>query len=144
MSQQLQKTRSTKQSDVQHAWHLIDVKDQVLGRVAPSIAHLLRGKGKPYFVPNLDCGDTVVVINASQVVLTGNKEAMKTYTRYSGYPGGLKRRVAGVVKETNPEELVRHAVSGMLPKNKLRDVWLTRLYIYKNETHPHAKQFATS
>lgn len=120
------------------------MKDKVLGRVVSTIAHILRGKGKPYFVPNLDCGDIVVVINASQVMLTGNKEAQKIYTRYSGYPGGLKQTTAGKLKETNPAEIVRHAVSGMLPKNKLRDQWLTRLYIYKDDKHPHAEHFPVS
>ena len=142
MSQHLQKTKATRQSDVSRAWHLIDVKDTVLGRIVPSIVQLLRGKGKPYFVPNLDCGDEVVVINASYVVLTGNKFAKKVYTRYSGYPGGLKKTTAGDLKEAHPEELVRHAVSGMLPKNKLRDQWLTRLHVYEDDSHPYANHFS--
>jgi large subunit ribosomal protein L13 len=111
-----------------------------LGRIAGEIAQLLRGKTKPYFVPNLDCGDYVVVVNAAKVAVTGKKETDKTYTRYSGYPGGLKETTLGELRIKRPSEIIRHAVSGMLPKNKLRDQWLTRLYIYSDAKHPYDKQ----
>jgi large subunit ribosomal protein L13 len=135
------KTPATKQSQIQRTWHLIDVKDAVLGRVSPKIALLLRGKHKPYFIPHLDCGDYVVVVNAAQVAVTGKKEKQKKYRRYSGYPSGLKERTLRQVRERRPEELIRRAVSGMLPKNKLRDQWLSRLYVSVNEKHPYGSEF---
>lgn len=135
-------TQPTKLKEIQRKWHLVDLRGKVLGRTAGSIAHLLRGKNKPYFVHNLDCGDYVVVINSSEVVLTGKKETEKSYTRYSGFPGGLREATVAKIRVKKPQELIRHAVSGMLPKNKLRDQWLTRLYIYPNEKHPYAKQIS--
>jgi len=138
-----QRTKPTKQSEITRDWHVIDVKDKVLGHVAGEIALLLRGKRKPYFVPNLDCGDEVVVVNAIHVYLSGNKEQQKEYTRYSGYPGGQRRENVAQLRARKPEEIVRRAVSGMLPKNKLRDQWLSRLHIYANEAHPHEKQISS-
>ena len=135
-------TQPTKLKEIQRKWHLVDLRGKVLGRTAGSIAHLLRGKNKPYFVPNLDCGDYVVVINSSEVVLTGKKETDKSYTRYSGFPGGLREATVAELRVKRPQEIIRHAVSGMLPKNKLRDQWLTRLYIYPAANHPYAKQIA--
>ena len=134
------KTQPTKLQEIQRKWHLVDAGDRVLGRIAGEIAQLLRGKTKPYFVPNLDCGDYVVVVNAAKVAVTGKKETDKTYTRYSGYPGGLKETTLGELRIKRPSEIIRHAVSGMLPKNKLRDQWLTRLYIYSDAKHPYDKQ----
>lgn len=133
-------TQPTKLKEVQRKWHLVDLRGKVLGRVAGDIAHLLRGKNKPYFVHNLDCGDHVVVINSAEVEVTGKKETEKTYTRYSGYPGGLRELTVAELRVKKPQEIIRHAVSGMLPKNKLRDQWLTRLYIYPSANHPYAKQ----
>ena len=135
-------TQPTKLKEIQRHWHLVDLSGKVLGRVAADIAHLLRGKNKPYFVHNLDCGDYVVVINSAEVVLTGKKETKKTYTRYSGYPGGLRELTVAELRVKKPQEIIRHAVSGMLPKNKLRDQWLARLYIYSDSNHPYAKQIA--
>lgn len=130
-------TQSTQIKDISRTWHLIDVKDKVLGRMATEIAQKLMGKGKPNFVRNLDCGDYVVVINASHVAVTGKKEKQKLYGAYSGYPGGLKEKELWQVRKEKPTILIRHAVFGMLPKNKLRDRLITRLYIYPETEHPY-------
>jgi large subunit ribosomal protein L13 len=130
-------TPGTKQSEIVREWHIIDLQDQVLGRAATRIANLLMGKNKSYFVRNLDCGDYVVVINAKDFTVTGNKEKNKVYTRYPGYPGGLHSETLGHLRNRRPIEVIKHAVSGMLPKNKLRDRMMTRLYIYEGAEHPH-------
>lgn len=124
-------------------WHLVDVKDQILGRIATQIATLLSGKAKPSFVRYLDRGDYVVVTNAKAVRLTGKKDKQKIYTRYSGYPGGLKRISAEDLRRTKPEELIRHAVYGMLPANKLRAKLMKRLYIFAEATHPYEDKFVS-
>lgn len=134
-------TKSTKLQDISHNWHLIDAKGQILGRLATQIAHTLMGKSKPYYVPNLDCGEYVVIINANDYKVTGNKEEDKLYGNYSGYPGGLKQKTLGQIRKEKPTEPIRKAVYGMLPKNKLRDRLITRLYIYTTETHPHTDKF---
>lgn len=134
-------TKSTKLSDIKRSWHLIDVKGQVLGRVATTIAVKLAGKDKPNFVRNLDCGDNVVVINASSVVVTGGKESEKMYDRYSGYPGGRKEKALWQVRAEKPTLIIRHAVMGMLPKNALRDRLKTRLFIYAGADHPYQMKF---
>ncbi len=131
-------TKPTKSKEIQRAWHLIDVKGSILGRSATEIAKLIMGKSKPYFNKNLDNGDYVVVINAKDVKTTGRKEKLKVYTRYSGYPGGLRRESLEELRARKPEEIVRHAVSGMLPKNRLRDKMLKRLYIFSTEEHKFA------
>ncbi|EKD87554.1 MAG: 50S ribosomal protein L13 [uncultured bacterium] len=131
------KTKPTKASNIKRTWHLVDVKDKVLGRIATDIAGKLMGKSKPYFVRNLDCGDYVVVINAKHVAVTGKKEKQKTYTNYSGYPGGDKTKALWQMRIEKPTEIIRRAVFGMLPKNKLRDIMITRLYIYPEKEHPH-------
>jgi len=118
-------------------WHLVDARGQVVGRVAPRIAHLLRGKGKPYYVSHLDCGDYVVVVNISDVAVTGKKEQQKTYTRYSGYPSGLRTETLDQLRRRKPTDIIRHAVAGMLPKNKLRKRWLSHLYLYAGADHPY-------
>src|SRR5687767_3694946 len=123
-------TQPTKTADVVRNWHLIDVDGKILGREAGVIAQKLIGKSKPYFAKNIDCGDYVVVLNAKTVKLTGKKETDKVYTRYSGYPGGLRKITVKETRATRPEDLIRHAVSGMLPKNKLRDSMLKRLYVF--------------
>src|SRR3972149_11996280 len=134
-------TRPTKVSEIKRDWHLIDVKGKILGRIATDIAKLLMGKGKPYFAKNLDCGDYVVVINAKDVQVTGKKETDKVYTRYSGYPSGLRKITVKELRERKPEEIIRHAVSGMLPKNKLRASMLKRLYVFSGEQHPYENKF---
>lgn len=134
-------TVSTKISDIKKSWHLVDVEESILGRVSTKIATLLMGKSKPYFVRNLDCGDYVVVVNAVKVKVTGKKELLKKYYRYSGYPGGLKIEALGELRNRKPEEIIRHAISGMLPQNKLRDRMLSRLFIFAGEEHPYKDKF---
>lgn len=133
-------TKPTKAASIERSWHHIDVNDVILGRTATIIAGLLMGKGKPYFAKNMDCGDFVVITNAEKVKVTGNKELQKVYTNYSGYPGGLKSARLEEVRAKKPEEIVRHAVSGMLPKNKLRAQMLKRLYVYKGPEHPYKEK----
>jgi large subunit ribosomal protein L13 len=128
-------------SNKERDWHLIDVKDKVLGRISVDIAHLLMGKGKPEFLRNLDQGDYVVVTNASSVAVTGQKEKKKVYSRHSGYPGGFKQETLGELRTRRPEELIRHAVAGMHPQNKLKDRFLTRLFIFEGEAHTYSDKF---
>lgn len=135
-------TKPTRVSDIKRSWQLVDVKDKVLGRVASDIATKLMGKAKPNFVRNLDCGDYVVVINAKYVTVTGHKEQEKLYSRYSGYPGGLKQKALWQVRAEDPKKIMRSAIYGMLPKNKLRDRLITRLYIYPDEKHPYNNKFS--
>ena len=135
-------TQPTKASDIKRSWHLIDVKDQILGRQAVEIAHKLMGKGKSYFANNMDCGDYVVVLNAKAVRTTGKKELLKKYTNYSGYPGGLRTRTLKEVRQQDPTEVITHAVRGMLPKNKLRDQMLKRLYVFVDENNKYANKFS--
>lgn len=131
-------TLPTKVSEIKRDWYLVDVKGKILGRTATEIAKFLMGKGKPIFSKNLDCGDYVVVINAQDVAVTGKKETDKVYTRYSGYPSGLKKITVKELRERKPEEIIHHAVSGMLPKNKLRASMLKRLYVFSGSEHPYA------
>lgn len=130
-------TQTTKIGDIKREWHLIDVKDQPLGRVSSKIAQLLMGKGKPYFVRNLDCGDYIVVINAKNVAVTGKKEVQKNYYRHSGYPGGFKVETLKELRGRKPGDIITHAVKGMLPQNKLRDQMLTRLFVFADEDHTY-------
>jgi large subunit ribosomal protein L13 len=134
-------TEPTKTTDIKREWHLVDVGGKILGREATNIAQFLMGKNKPYFARNMDCGDFVVVVNAATVKLTGNKEKAKLYTNYSGYPGGLRTRRAEEVRAQNPTELVTHAVSGMLPHNRLHDKMLTRLYVFADANHTYQDKF---
>ncbi|MEK7543464.1 MAG: 50S ribosomal protein L13 [Patescibacteria group bacterium] len=134
-------TQATKAKDIIRTWHIFDVKGQVLGRIATQIAHALMGKDKPNFVRNLDCGNHVVVINSSHVVVTGKKETEKLYTKYSGFPGGLKTKALWQVRREKPNKILRNAVYGMLPKNKLRDRLVTRLWIYPEADHPYKEKF---
>lgn len=137
----MQKTKATKQSEIKRDWHLYDLKGKILGRATSEIAQTLRGKGKPNFVPYLDCGDFVVVINAKGVKVTGGKEDKKIYTRYSGYPGGLRKEKYKDVFAVYPERVIKRAVLGMLPDNKLKDKLIKRLYIYPEADHPYQKRF---
>ena len=138
-----QLTQSTKVSDIKRAWHLIDVKDKPLGRVSSEIAQLLMGKRKPYFVRNLDCGDYVVIVNAKEVKATGNKEEQKNYYRHSGYPGGFKSETLKELRARKPEDIIIHAVKGMLPQNKLRDKMLRRLFVFAGEEHKYSDKFVS-
>lgn len=130
----------TKQSDIKREWHLLDANENILGRLSTEIAGLLMGKSKPYFVRNLDCGDYVIVLNAEKVKVTGKKELGKNYYRHSGYPGGFRSETLGELRARKPEEIIRHAVSGMLPQNRLRDKMLKRLKVYKGSEHPYEEK----
>ena len=134
-------TASTSVKEVIRTWHLIDAKGIILGRVAVDIASKLMGKSKPYFVRLLDCGDYVVVINAKHVAVTGHKEIEKLYTNYSGHPGGLKTKFLWQLRDEKPTDIIRRAVMGMLPKNKLRNRMITRLNIYADDKHPYGDKF---
>jgi large subunit ribosomal protein L13 len=134
------KTQVPRSKDITRDWFLVDVENQVLGRVATQIANVLRGKNKPTYTPSVDTGDFVVVVNAAKIALTGNKLADKTYYSHSGFPGGIKAITAGKLLEKKSEDLIRKAVKGMLPKNKLASQMLKKLKIYAGSTHPHEAQ----
>jgi large subunit ribosomal protein L13 len=121
-------------------WYLIDAEGQVLGRVATTVANILRGKGKPTFTPHMDGGDYVIVINADKVVTTGNKESQKVYYRHSNYPGGLKATPLKVMRQKHPERMLEHAVRGMLPKNTLGKKIYLHMKVYAGPNHPHEAQ----
>ncbi|HET9444342.1 MAG TPA: 50S ribosomal protein L13 [Acidimicrobiales bacterium] len=133
-------TFSPKPSDIQRAWHVVDADGLVLGRLATEVARVLRGKHKAIFAPHVDTGDFVIVVNADKVVLTSGKADKKLIYRHSGYPGGLKTQRYSDFFEARPEEAVRRAVRGMLPKNTLGRNMLKKLKIYAGPTHPHAAQ----
>src|SRR5436190_14807635 len=121
-------------------WHLVDANGAVLGRLAAQVADILRGKNKPVFTPHLDAGDFVVVINAEKVLVTGEKETNKKFMTYSGWKGGEKYTSVAQVRARHPEKLITHAVRGMIPKNRLGRVLMTKLKVYKGDQHPHAAQ----
>jgi len=133
-------TYTPKASEIQRAWYVIDAEDLVLGRVATEAARILRGKHKPIYTPHLDTGDHVVVVNADKVVLTAGKVDKKVLYRHSGYPGGIRQRTMGDLMARRPEEAVRRAVRGMLPKNRLGRAQLSKLKVYAGPTHPHQAQ----
>jgi len=133
-------TYSAKRSDNKEKWCIIDAKDKVLGRVATEVASRIRGKNNPLFTPHSDTGDWVIVVNADKVRLTGNKWDQKKYYRHTGYMGGIKSITARELLEKKPEELLRKAVRGMLPKNPLGRKLNTKLHIYTGDDHPHAAQ----
>lgn len=135
------KTKQIKKSEIKRDWCLLDAQDKVLGRLSTEIACLLMGKGKPFFAPHLDVGDFIVVINAAKVKVTGAKILKKKYYHHSGYPGGFKEITFGKQLEKDPTKIIRHAVSGMLPKNKLRTPRLKRLKIFVDEKHPYQDKF---
>jgi large subunit ribosomal protein L13 len=134
------KTFVAKPSDRQRDWVIVDATGQTLGRLATQIADVLRGKRKPTYTPHIDTGDFVVVINAEKISVSGNKRADKLYHRHSGYPGGLKTRTLGEMLERRPEEVIRLAVKGMLPRNRLARKQITKLKIYAGPDHPHVAQ----
>ena len=133
-------TKSAKPAEVDKKWHLVDADGLVVGRLATIVANILRGKHKPSFTPHIDCGDNVVVINADKVRFTGKKLDQKIYYRHSGYPGGLRERTLAEQLARRPEEVIRKAVKGMLPKNKLAAAQLRKLKVYAGPEHPHAAQ----
>ena len=134
------KTPVAKAEDISRDWYLVDASDMVLGRLAAQVASRLRGKHKPIFSPHMDTGDFVVVVNAEKVKLTGRKMDQKMYWRHSGYPGGIKGVTARRLLETKPERVLRAAVRGMLPKNRLGRKMLKKLKIYIGPEHPHQAQ----
>jgi len=133
-------TYSAKQNDIDKKWLIVDAEGMVLGRLASVVAARLRGKHNPLFTPHVDCGDFVVVVNADKIVLTGRKLKQKIYYRYSGYIGGLKEITAEKLIEKRPEDLIRFAVKGMLPKNALGSSMFKKLKVYAGSTHPHEAQ----
>src|SRR5205809_3654863 len=137
------KTWTAKPGEVERRWYLVDAEGKTLGRLATQIADALRGKTKPEYTPHIDTGDSVVVINAEKIAVTGNKRADKKYYRHSGYPGGLKERSLNEMLERRPEEVIRHAVKGMLPRNRLARKQLTKLKVYAGPEHPHVAQKPT-
>ncbi len=134
------KTFSQKTADIERSWYLIDASEAPMGRIATQIANLLIGKSKPTYTPHIDSGDYVVVINAGQTVVTGDKETDKIYYRHSGFPGGIKERTVKEVREKFPERLIEDAVKGMLPKNKLSSGRMARLKVFTGAEHAHTAQ----
>jgi large subunit ribosomal protein L13 len=126
--------------EVERKWYVLDAEGKVLGRLAAEIARLLRGKNKPQYTPHVDVGDFVVVVNAQKVVVTGKKAEQKVYRRHSGYPGGMKETSYERMLERRPEEIVRRAVYGMMPKSRLARQQMRKLKIYAGPEHPHAAQ----
>ena len=134
------KTFMAKPENIKRDWYVIDAEGQTLGRLATKVATVLRGKNKAIYTPNVDCGDYVIIINASKVKLTGNKLDQKMYYNHSGYTGGLRERTAKVMLEKYPEEMVERAVKGMLPHNRLGRQMYKKLFVYEGNEHPHAAQ----
>jgi len=138
------RTYSPKASEITRDWHVIDAEGMVLGRLSTEVARILRGKHKPTFTPHLDTGDHVIIVNADKVVLTSNKAEKQLVHRHSGYPGGLRTQTYGNLIATKPEEAVRRAVRGMLPKNRLGRSMISKLKVYAGPVHPHAAQSPTT
>tara|TARA_B100000029_G_scaffold512877_1_gene610751 strand:- start:1308 stop:1736 length:429 start_codon:yes stop_codon:yes gene_type:complete len=134
------KTQSFKRSDIEDSWILVDAKDKTLGRLASKLALRLRGKHKPEYSPNTDLGDYIVVVNAGKINVTGEKLTQKKYFRHTGYPGGIKNKSLEDLIKSSPEQVIKMAVKGMLPKSKLGKKMLTKLKVYKDESHPHQSQ----
>jgi large subunit ribosomal protein L13 len=134
------KTYSAKKGEITRDWYVVDAEGQILGRLATQIADRLRGKGKPGYTPHVDTGDFVVVVNADKIAVTGTKLDSKLYYRHSGYPGGLKQRTLRDQLERRPTEVLRKAVKGMLPRNRLARQQITKLKIYAGPEHPHEAQ----
>src|ERR671931_124721 len=134
------KTYNAKPGEIARDWYLVDAEGQTLGRLATRIADMLRGKGKPAYTPHVDTGDFVIVVNAEKINVTGNKLDQKRYFRHSGYPGGIRSRTLREQLERRPEEVLRTAVKGMLPRNRLGRAQLTKLKVYAGPEHPHEAQ----
>lgn len=134
------KTHIAKSSEIDRKWFIVDAKDKTLGRMCTTIADKLRGKDKAIFSPHMDCGDFVIVINTDKIKLTGKKWSDKMYQRHSGFPGGFRETTAEKLNAKKPTKIVELAVSGMLPKNKLRKIFMQKLKLYSGEEHPHEAQ----
>ena len=134
------KTKSANSATVNKEWLVVNAEGQTLGRLASEVAKLLRGKHKTNFTPHVDCGDNVIVLNASSIVMSGNKAADKEYVRHTGFPGGQRTEVVGEVMQDNPVRVVEKAVKGMLPKNRLGSAIFKNLYVYEGTEHKHEGQ----
>ena len=134
------KTYAARESEIERRWYVVDAADETLGRLASRIAHVLEGKHKPTWQPNLDSGDQVIVLNASRIAVSANKRETKLYIRHSGYPQGLKQETLGHLLERRPEEVIRRAVKGMLPRTTLGVQQLRKLKVYAGADHPHQAQ----
>ena len=134
------RTESYKRTDIEESWILVDAKGKTLGRLAAQIANILSGKNKPEYTPNADMGDFVVVVNASEVSVTGKKLDQKLYYRHSGYPGGIKSKPLRDIMENSASDAIKSAVKGMLPKSKLGRQMFTKLKVYNDDQHPHTAQ----
>jgi large subunit ribosomal protein L13 len=134
------RTYIPKANEVERKWYVVDASGLVLGRLATKIATVLRGKNKPQFTPHMDVGDFVVVVNAEKVVLSGKKADIKTYSHYTGYPGGLKQEVFSTVQRRHPERIIEWAVWGMLPHSRLGKQQIKKLKVYRGAAHPHQAQ----
>lgn len=140
MDHQSYKTSHSNNATVEKAWVLVDVKDQVLGRIASQIAHIIRGKHKTSYSPHVDCGDCVVVVNAEKVKMTGKKWTDRVLYTHSGFPGGQTEHTPAKIRDKHPERLIEHAVRGMLPKNRLGRELYRSLHVYAGTEHPHEAQ----
>ena len=134
------KTYAARESEIERRWYVVDASDQTLGRLASRIAHVLEGKHKPTWQPNLDSGDHVIVLNASRIAVTADKRETKLYIRHSGFPAGYKEETLGHLLERRPEEVIRRAVKGMLPRNTLGVQQLRKFKVYAGADHPHQAQ----
>lgn len=134
------KSYIVKPAEVERKWYVIDAEDKTLGKIASEVASILRGKKKPIYTPHVDTGDYVIVINAEKVRVTGKKEEQKIYKSHSGYPGGLKETTLRELRAKKPEEIIRHAVKGMMPKGKLGRQMFKKLKVYAGPEHPHTAQ----
>ena len=129
--------KSVKPEEITRSWYLIDAKGKILGRISSQIAKILQGKHKAYYTPYWDMGDFVVIINAKSIAVTGKKERQKIYYRHTGYPGGLKQETLEQLRKRRPTEIIKRAVAGMMPKNRLARVMMKKLYIYEGSEQPH-------
>ncbi|HEY6636221.1 MAG TPA: 50S ribosomal protein L13 [Solirubrobacterales bacterium] len=134
------KTYQATPQDRERVWYVVDAQNKTLGRLATQIADVLRGKRKPTYTPHVDVGDFVIVVNAEKIAVTGDKREKKLYWRHSGYPGGIRSRTLGDLLEKRPEEVIRRAVKGMLPRNRLARQQLGKLKVYAGPDHPHQAQ----
>lgn len=140
MSKEGRLQKVPKPKELKREWFLVDAQDKVLGRLSSVASKILQGKHRPYYTPHWDMGDHLVIINAAKVRLTGRKEEDKIYYRHSGYPGGLKQETAASLRQRRPQELIRRAVRGMLPKNRLARRMIKKLHVYPGSEHPHQAQ----
>lgn len=138
------KTIQPHAGDIKRSWHLLNAEGEVLGRLSTVAATLLMGKNKTTYSPHMDQGDYVVIVNAEKIVLTGAKEKKKTYWRHSGFPGGMHLTPAEKVRSLHPERLLEHSIAGMLPKNKLQDIRMTRLHVVVGSSHRYSKELKSA